>query len=180
MRWVDNLLHLYTDQWVRTHPLDFLTDRGKAIETLIVVSEIDRHDVRLTPVDAREPSETRTGQQVHAHLPGQFLDRYHRVAPPLLPARDVTGATTDGDILLVAMTTRSIRATALPLLDAKENGRFDERGWGVRATLGRQRLIVGRVACLLTECHPRAFGEAIARELEIRRTPHEQRGFDDC
>ena len=50
---VDHLVNLDADQGVGAHPLDLLSDHRKAIEVIIVVGELERHDVRLVPACAR-------------------------------------------------------------------------------------------------------------------------------
>src|ERR1019366_3216173 len=51
----------------------------------MVVGEIERHDVWLALVGARQPPKIRTGQQVQTLLPAQFLDQhdYDSLASPL-------------------------------------------------------------------------------------------------
>jgi hypothetical protein len=44
---IDYFVCFDTDQRVGTHPFDLLTERGDAVEMLVVVREIERHDVRL-------------------------------------------------------------------------------------------------------------------------------------
>jgi hypothetical protein len=64
------------DPRVGAHPLDLLADRGKAIQVVILVSEIEWHDVRLGPLSARQPAETRTSQQIQTRFPSQFLNQH--------------------------------------------------------------------------------------------------------
>src|SRR5208282_858418 len=76
-----HLVRFDADLWVSAHPLDFFPDGGEAIQVFIVVGEIDRHDVWLALVGARQSPEMRTGQQVQTLLPGQFLDQHDYDSP---------------------------------------------------------------------------------------------------
>ncbi len=40
-----DLVNLHTDESIRTHPLDFLSQSGKAVDVVRLVSEIDWNDV---------------------------------------------------------------------------------------------------------------------------------------
>jgi len=51
---VHDLIRLHADKRVGAHPVDFLSNGGECIEVIIVVRKIDRHDVRLGSLNARQ------------------------------------------------------------------------------------------------------------------------------
>ena len=63
-----DLVNLHTDEWIRTHPLDFLSQSGKAVEVVRLVSEIDWNDLGAVLVDTCEPAEP----LARKHIPTLF------------------------------------------------------------------------------------------------------------
>ena len=61
-----------TDPWVGTHPIDLLTPRGETVEMSFVISEIDRHDVRLIVARTSQSAKPQVCQRLNAFFICQF------------------------------------------------------------------------------------------------------------
>ena len=74
-----NFIELETNKRILSHPLDFLTESGEAIEVVVEV-DMNRNDVRLVVQRARQPTEVCLGEYCAAltnrsspRLPWQVL-----------------------------------------------------------------------------------------------------------
>jgi hypothetical protein len=72
----NDLVDLETDKRVLSHPLDFLTQCGVAIEKLAVQVNTNRNNVRLVVTGACQASDIRPGKHCAALAFGHLLD-YH-------------------------------------------------------------------------------------------------------
>ena len=68
------VLDLETDKRVLSHPFDFLTQCGKAVEKITGQVDMNGNDVRLIVVGAGQPGETGLGKHCAALLLRHFLD----------------------------------------------------------------------------------------------------------
>jgi hypothetical protein len=72
----DEFVDLETDKGILSHPLDFLTQSGVAIEKLALQVDVNGNNVRLVVQGARQASDIRPGEHCAALSLGHFLD-YH-------------------------------------------------------------------------------------------------------
>src|SRR5476649_186083 len=76
----DEFVELETDKRILSHPLDFLTQCGEAIETLAVQVNMDGNDVRLVVPGARQASDLHSGEHGAALSLRHLLDDHGKAS----------------------------------------------------------------------------------------------------
>lgn len=74
LTFIHNLIQFDADQRIRTHPLDFLAWRRKAIEIGVFVHKIDGNDVGLILMRTRQPARSGASNGIEAFSLRYLLD----------------------------------------------------------------------------------------------------------